>query len=153
VKGLLSLAGALLLLFALAGCGSGGAKSTSNYYSAGPTSTVPATHPPPKMNRRGTKDVSGAPSVNVEMNDHSFSPTIIKATPGQKLKLNFSNHGTVEHNFTVQSQGISRDVPPQKTANVEVTLPSSGLIAFYCKYHKKLGMAGELVVRQPAFTG
>lgn len=92
-------------------------------------------------------------SVNVEMNDYYFSPSIIKATPGQKLTLNFSNHGTVEHNFTIASQGMSRDVPPQKAASVQVTLPSSGLIAFFCKYHMTRGMAGELLARQPAFTG
>jgi len=153
VKALLSIAVALLLLFALAACGSSGPKSTSNYYAAGPTSSVATTHPPPKMNRHGTKDVSGMPAVNVEMNDYYFAPTIIKATAGQKLTLKLSNHGTVKHNFTIASQGISLDVPPRKTASVQVTLPSSGLIAFSCKYHKALGMAGELLVRQPAFTG
>ena len=143
----------LVPLILLAACGSGGPKTRSNYYAAGPTSTVAATHPPPKMNRHGTKDVSGMTSVNVEMSDYYFSPTLIKATPGQKLTLKLSNHGTVKHNFTIASQGINRDVPPQKTASIQVTLPGSGVIAFWCKYHKTLGMAGELVVRQPAFTG
>lgn len=153
MKWLLFTAVALLLLFTLDACGSSGPKNTSNYYAAGPTSPVPATHPPPKMNRHGTRDVSGMPSVNVELNDYYFSPSIIKATPGQKLTLNLSNHGSVKHNFTIASQGISRDVPPGKTASVQVRLPSSGLITFSCKYHRTLGMAGELLVRQPAFTG
>jgi plastocyanin len=92
-------------------------------------------------------------AVTVEMNDYYFSPTVIEATPGQKLRLKLVNHGTMEHNFTIASQAISRDVPPQKTASIQVTLPSSGLIAFSCEYHKMLGMAGELRARQPAFTG
>ena len=105
------------------------------------------------MNKHGTKDVSGSLSVDVEMGDYYFSPTVIQATSGQKLTLNLSNHGTVAHNFSLASQGIDRDVLPNQSASVRVTVPASGLIAFYCKYHKKLGMAGELVARQPAYTG
>jgi plastocyanin len=150
---LLSFAAALLLLPALAACGSGAPKGTPNYYSGGSTSSATTTQAPPKMNKHGIKDASGATSISVEMNDYYFSPTVIKATPGQKLTLKLSNRGTVKHNFTITSQGISRDVSPRETASVQVAVPNSGLIAFSCKYHKALGMAGELLARQPAFTG
>jgi plastocyanin len=135
----------LLLLPALAAaCGSGSNKSTSQ---ASPGSTVPPTSTrsnTPKMNQHGAKDVSGMSSLNVEMDDYYFSPTIIKGKPGQKLTLNFSNHGSVEHNFTVSSQGLDKDVQPKKTATVQVTLPKSGMLVFFCSYHKTLGMTGEL---------
>jgi plastocyanin len=132
----------LLLLPALAACG-GSKKST--------TSAKPSTVPPTstgaavsKMNNHGKKDVSGMSSVNVEMDDYYFSPTVLKGKPGQKLTINLSNHGTVEHNFSITSLGLNHDVEPKKTATVQVTFPKSGLVAFFCKYHKTLGMAGEL---------
>ena len=134
----------LLPVVALA-AGCGGKKSTTT--AASPGSTVPPTttsSATPKMNQHGTKDVSGMSSLDVEMDDYYFSPTVIHGTPGQKLTLNFSNHGTTEHNFTITSQGLNKDVQPKKTASVQVTLPHSGFLVFYCKYHKTLGMAGEL---------
>jgi plastocyanin len=132
----------LLLIPALAACG-GGKKSTTsaNSSTVPPTSTSATT---PKMNKHGVKDVSGMSSLEVEMDDYYFSPTVIKGKPGQKLTLDFSNHGTVEHNFTITSQGLNKDVEPKKTASVQVTLPKSGVLVFYCKYHKTLGMVGEL---------
>jgi plastocyanin len=132
----------LLLLPALAACGGGKKATTSaNPSTVPPTSTSQAT---PKMNQHGTKNVAGMSSLDVEMDDYYFSPTVIKGSPGQQLTLNFSNHGTTEHNFTITSQGLNKDVEPKKTASVKVTLPSSGTLVFYCKYHKTLGMAGEL---------
>jgi plastocyanin len=132
----------LLLVPALAACG-GGKKSTTsaNPSTVPPTSTSSA---PTKMNKHGVKDVSGMSSVDVEMDDYYFSPTVIQGKPGQKLTLNFKNEGTVEHNFTITSEGFNKDVEPKETASVDVTLPKSGTLVFYCKYHKTLGMAGEL---------
>jgi plastocyanin len=144
----------LMLLPVVVACGSGstGSQTVSNYYSAGGSANG-ATHAPAKMNKHGETDASGASSVKVEMGDYYFSPTVIKATPGQKLTFKLSNHGTVAHNFTLAAQRIDRDLAPQQTATVQVTVPSSGLVPFFCKYHKRQGMAGELVARQPSFTG
>ena len=132
----------LLLIPALAACGGGKKSNTSASPSTVPPGTTGAATP--KMNKHGVKDVSGMSSLDVEMDDYYFSPTVIRGKPSQKLTLNFSNHGTVEHNFTITSQGLNKDVEPKKTASVQVTLPSSGVLVFYCKYHKTLGMAGEL---------
>jgi plastocyanin len=156
VKGFLSLAAAFLLLCALAACGSTEPKSTS-VVAPGPTTqtrTAPATtYPGAQMNDHGVKNVAGLSSVQVELDDYYFAPTIIKASPGQRLTLRLANHGTVEHNFTLPGLGISRDVPPKETASVQLIVPRSGTRVFYCKYHKARGMAGELRVRQPAFLG
>jgi plastocyanin len=134
----------LLLPAVVLAAGCGGSKKSST---TSPASTVPPTttsSATPKMNKHGVKDVSGMSSLNVEMDDYYFSPTIIKGKPGQKLTINLSNHGTTEHNLSITSQSINRDVEPKKTASVQVTLPQSGLVEFFCKYHKTLGMAGEL---------
>lgn len=127
-----------LLLLALAACGSGGVKSKASTQ---------------KTTNHGVKNVSGLSSVDVEMDDYYFSPTLIKASPGQKLTVHLSNRGSVEHNFSIASQGIHRDVPPGKTASVRVILPRTGTITFFCKYHRARGMAGRLRARQPAFLG
>jgi plastocyanin len=37
-----------------------------------------------------------------------------------------------------------QDVDAGEKAEVTVTIPQSGKLAFYCKYHKQLGMAGAL---------
>jgi plastocyanin len=132
----------LLLLPALAAaCGSGyGSKSSS------PSTTTAATtsSSTPTMNQHGTKSVVGASSVSVQMNNFYFSPTVIKGSPGQKLTLNLSNQGTVTHNFSLTSAGISQDVPVGKTVSVQVTFPKSGAVTFFCRFHKASGMAGEL---------
>jgi plastocyanin len=101
----------------VAGCG-GGKKSRTAAYSGGKTA--------------------------LDMADFSFSPQTVKGKPGQKVTLELKNTGTVEHNLTITSQGINRDVGAGKTATVEVTIPQSGTVAFYCKYHKSQGMTGQL---------
>lgn len=126
-----------------AGCGG----SKSNTSGASPGSTVPPTSTSPasaKMNKHGTKNVSGASSVNVTMGDYFFSPTVIQGKPGQKLSIKLTNNGTVQHNFSIASMSISQNVQPQKTATVQVTLPKSGSVRFFCNIHQSLGMAGEL---------
>jgi plastocyanin len=95
-------------------------------------------------NDHGSKDVSGASSVEVEMDDFYFDPTVITGTPGQSLTIELSNEGTVVHNFTLTDQSQDQDVPAGGTGTVTVTIPQSGFVEFFCKYHKALGMVGEL---------
>jgi plastocyanin len=119
---------ALLLIgiaLLVAGCG-GGKKAVT----PGPTTTGSAG--------------GGATQTKLEMDNFYFSPKTITGKPGQKITLELKNEGSVEHNLTVASQGINRDVEAGKTATVEVTIPQSGTVAFYCKYHKSRGMTGQL---------
>ncbi len=78
------------------------------------------------------------------MDNFYFKPTVLKGTPGQKLKIELSNEGSALHNFTLEAQSIDQDVPSGQKAGVTVTLPQSGFLEFFCKYHKALGMVGEL---------
>src|SRR6266550_2948477 len=41
-------------------------------------------------------------------------------------------------------QTVDKDLEPGDSAKVTVTIPKSGAISFYCKYHKSMGMAGAL---------
>ena len=73
-----------------------------------------------------------------------FEPTVIKGKPGQRLTLTIKNSSSTEHNFTVKSQHVDKDLEGGKTETVTVTLPSSGTISFFCEYHRTSGMAGGL---------
>ena len=83
-------------------------------------------------------------SAEVELYDYYFNPTVLKGKPGTQVTLELKNEGSVEHNFTVAAQGIDKNLAVGKSASVTVTIPKSGAISFYCKYHKSMGMAGAL---------
>jgi plastocyanin len=103
-----------------------------------------------KANDKGTKDVTGASSSELELNNEGsvfyFEPTILNGTAGEKITLELSNEGSALHNFSVTDQGIDQDVPSGKKAEVTVTFPQSGTLVFFCKYHQTLGMVGALEV-------
>jgi plastocyanin len=86
--------------------------------------------------------VSG--TTEVELDDYYFEPTVLKGKPGAKVTLELKNEGKVEHNFSLDAQHIDKDLDAGKSATVTVTLPQSGELSFYCKYHKSRGMAGAL---------
>lgn len=118
-----------LLLFgltiALAACGGyGGSKSSSSSSS--------------------TESASSGGKTEVEMDDYYFSPKVIKGKPGDKITLELKNEGKTDHNFTVDDQGIDQNVAAGDEAEVDVTIPKSGSVSFYCKFHKSQGMTGML---------
>ena len=96
-----------------------------------------------QANDHGSKSASG--ETKVELDDYYFDPTVLKGSPGQKITLELENEGSIEHNFTVESQGIDKDLEAGEDAKVTVTIPKSGALSFFCKYHKSQGMAGALV--------
>jgi plastocyanin len=134
---------ALAVVLLAAGCGGYGGKSKSTSTESGggggggktTIAGVPA-------NNHGTKSVSG--EAEVELDDYYFKPTVLKGKPGSSVTLELKNEGSVEHNFTIDSQGIDKDLEAGDDAKVSVTIPKSGSISFYCKYHKNMGMAGAL---------
>ena len=65
---------------------------------------------------------------------------------GIGVTLELKNEGKTEHSFTVDLQGIDKDIEPGDEGEVTVSIPKSGVISFYCKYHKSSGMAGALAV-------
>jgi plastocyanin len=81
----------------------------------------------------------------LELSDFAFKPLEIGGDPGQKMRLHLKNEGTVEHNLTVEGQGIDRDLEPGQSTTVVVTIPPSDrVVYFFCKYHKSQGMTGLL---------
>jgi plastocyanin len=100
-----------------------------------------------QANDHGTKDVSGETETSVEMDDEFyFEPTVLKGTAGQKLTIELENSGTLAHNFTLEDQSISKDVQPDQKDTVTVTFPQSGILPFFCRFHRSSGMIGDLSV-------
>jgi plastocyanin len=124
---------AAVSVFLAASCGGDGSSE-----GGGGTTTVGGV----EANDHGTKDVSGESMVEVELDDDYFSPTVLEGTPGQRLTLELKNEGSKEHNLTISELKIDQDIEGGETANVEVTLPESGTLSFFCKYHRAAGMAG-----------
>ena len=99
---------------------------------------------------KGTKDASGAASIEVEVDNYYFEPTFLRGTAGQKLKLTVQNASTTIHNISVSSQPIDKDIPAAGKIEVEVAFPQSGVLLFLCKYHTIQGMNGELLTGSAA---
>jgi plastocyanin len=132
------IAGAVAVLtLTLAGCG-GGSKKSEKGESEGTKTTIAGL----SANDHGSKQVSG--KTEVELDDYYFEPTVLKGRPGSKVTLELKNEGKVEHNFSIDAQHIDKDIDAGESATLTVTIPQSGQISFYCKYHKSMGMAGAL---------
>jgi plastocyanin len=101
-----------------------------------------------EANDHGTKSVGKAAVLT--LHDYYFSPTVIKGLFGTKVRLELKNVGSVEHNFTVHSQGIDINLAPGDDVKVTVRVPVSGAASFYCSFHKGMGMAGAI---EPAGGG
>ena len=125
----------LFVAFAFAAAGCGGSDNGSSE-SAQTTAAEGSDH--------GTKDVSGQDEAELELDDNYFDPTVLKGTPGQKIRLELKNEGGAEHNFSLDEQGIDQDIDIGEDGEVDVTFPDSGQLEFYCSYHRQLGMTGKL---------
>lgn len=128
----------------VAGCGSSSSSSSSTESSSsgGGKKTIAGV----QANDHGTKTARSSGKTEVELDDFYFKPTVLQGKPGEQVKLELKNESKVEHTFTIDSQGIDQDLQPGDEAEVTVTIPKSGAVSFYCKFHKSSGMAGALAV-------
>jgi plastocyanin len=142
---------ALFVALVAVGCAK---KSPSSLTSASPeasagASEAPAASPPVTLsgtvNNHGTKDLAGGgmhATLSLEQDNFYFNPTFIKAAPGASFTVTLKNEGKVPHNFTIDSLHVDQTLQPDETKTVTFTLPSSGTVPFYCKFHKSSGMQG-----------
>jgi plastocyanin len=144
-RGVVIVAGCLLVL-AAAGCGSSSSSSsgttTEESSGGGGQKTIAGVN----ANDHGTKAVEDSGKTEVELDDFYFKPTVLEGKPGQKVTLELKNEGQTEHTFTIDSQNVNQDLGPGEEAEVDVTIPKSGVVSFYCTFHKSSGMAGALAV-------
>ena len=117
------IAGCLTAAFAVAACGSSNKSSSNSSTSSGAaaSSSTP------------TGPSGGLPLV---LTNYRFQPNAIAGQGGHTITLHLKNTGTVEHNFSVTSLHIDKDIEAGKSATVKVKLPKSGTLQFFCSYHK-----------------
>lgn len=149
---LVALVVVLGLVAAACGGGGGGGKEQPAATGTGGTETGGAETEGGTMqigedtaNNHGEVTVSGD-EQKVELDDFYFEPTVIKGSAGATVKLEMDNEGSSLHNFTLEDQNIDQDVEAGEDASVTVTIPDSGFLEFFCKYHRGQGMVGELAV-------
>jgi plastocyanin len=96
-----------------------------------------------QVNDHGTQDLGAATELELEADDFYFGPTYIKAAPGSTVKVTLMNEGSAKHTFTIDGAGIDQELEPEATATVGVTVPASGGLSFYCRFHRGQGMQGS----------
>lgn len=139
--------GALLLL---GGCDSEPATVASPRPQASPQpSPQPSPEPPsPVEEAEECTDatITGEVEATLRQSDNVFSPDCLIVLGGQSLKV--QNRGTALHNFTVEGTQVDLDVRPGETNRTEAigTAVEAGSYAFFCKYHRSLGMEGEITI-------
>ena len=133
----LVLVASVLLLAAACGDDDSGGSSDTTTGSAPPVSLEG------KVNDHGTMDLGTATELELEADDFYFGPTYIKAAPGSTVKVSLMNEGSAKHTFTIDGAGIDQELEPEATATVDVTVPASGGLSFYCRFHRGQGMQGS----------
>jgi YVTN family beta-propeller protein len=94
----------------------------------------------------GTLDIGTAAEVTLRADDYYFAPTFLRGRPGQHVRLDAENLAGTLHNLSIPALGIDRDLPPLGHVALEVTVPATGPVAFFCKFHGPLGQNGQVLV-------
>jgi plastocyanin len=149
----LALVTALALLTACGGGGDGGepqASGTSTTAAGSPAGGAPVALAG-TVNDHGSKDLGTATETEIELDDFYFGPTYVRARPGTTLTIELENEGDAPHTFTIDGLGVDQTVQPGAKAEATVTLPASGAVRFYCRFHQGQGMQGAFYF-QPGDT-
>jgi plastocyanin len=99
------------------------------------------------VNFHGIGRVADGGTIEMEMDDDYFEPTVLKGPPGGTVTIDLRNEGLHPHNFSVPSQRIDLNCGVRAHGEVEVAFPRSGVLIFSCKYTATSGMRGALAVK------
>jgi len=103
-----------------------------------------------KVNVAGTGTATNG-TVAIQATDFAFNPTFVKVPAGTtSVTVNLTNAGTHQHTFTMPSQNVDQVLNPGQSATVTVTVPKSGALMFYCRFHRQLGMQGAFFTKKGA---
>ncbi len=98
-------------------------------------------------NFHGAARVTDGGTIELEMDDDYFAPTVLRGPAGAAVTVELENEGTRQHNLRVPGQGIDVNCGVRARGEVEVVFPRSGVLVFTCKYTGTSGMRGALAVR------
>jgi plastocyanin len=97
-----------------------------------------------QVNDQGTEQLSGG-ELQMEVADNSFTPTFVEGDAGATATVALTNAGDRRHTFTIDGTDVDVTLDPGASDEAEVTLPDSGSLTFYCRFHRNAGMQGALV--------
>jgi plastocyanin len=100
------------------------------------------------INLHGIARVRDGGSVEMEIDEDYFEPSVLKGPPGATVTIELHNEGTRPHNFSVPGQGIDLQCGVRSRDDVTITFPRSGVLVFSCRYTATSGMRGALVVEE-----
>jgi plastocyanin len=98
------------------------------------------------VNVHGAEEVSGETSVEFELDDFYFEPTVLRGDAGESLTLEAFNEGNEAHTFTSDELGVDQELGPGEEASIDITFPDSGQVVFFCRFHDAQGMRGAIEV-------
>jgi plastocyanin len=96
-------------------------------------------------NFHGAARVVDGDTIEMEMDENYFGPTLLRGPAGATVTIELENDGVRAHNFSVPGQTIDVNCGVRAAGEVEVRFPRSGVLAFVCKYGLTSGMRGGLV--------
>ena len=100
------------------------------------------------INFHGTDRVADGKTIEMEMDEDYFAPSVLNGPPGATVTLELHNEGTRAHNFFVPGQGIDLLCGVRSRDEVTVTFPRSGALVFACRASATSGMRGAMVVAE-----
>jgi plastocyanin len=98
------------------------------------------------VNYYGTDRVVDGGTLEMEMDEDYFEPSVLEGPPGATVTIELHNEGIRSHNFSVPGQGIDLQCGVRARDEVEVVFPRSGVLMFSCKYTATSGMRGAFTV-------
>ncbi len=88
---------------------------------------------------------SGVPGA-LKARDGRWVPANYVIAPGATMVLKASNGDAMQHNFTLDGGGISKNLPTGTEVLVKFSVPGPGKHRFYCKYQRE-EMQGWITVK------
>lgn len=89
--------------------------------------------------------------IEVSGDEYSYSPSSFSVKKGEKVRIAFTNTGSLPHNLAIDEFGVStKTILPGRTDTVEFTAEADGEVSFYCNIsnHRNLGMEGMIEIEK-----
>lgn len=90
-------------------------------------------------------DESSGDVFNLEMKNTAFEPKCVIARSEQSIHI--ENKDGITHNFTITGTQVNVDVEGGSEFNGESAGLAPGTYQFFCRFHKSLGMTGQVTVK------
>src|SRR4051794_20779029 len=133
-----------------AACGSDDSGSSSGS-GAGSGAGVSDAAPPVALNGKVTNHGNGEVkdgAVDMEVDDFYFAPTFVKAPAGSTVKVELESEGSSTHTFTIDGTPVDVTLKKGDKKTVDVAVPASGALNFYCRFHRSSGMQGAIYSKE-----